>query len=136
MSTFYCFSAFAHFYFSAVALKLYLQKSNIVFTGETGNDKESPKVQSKLNHCLNANHGKNASGQIFKYNALLFNNPSRARDEKLLIKRVFCWIFSTQCTQEHHLLLQGSLYCSSSKVSCVQGLLDMDFLIFLFLLYL
>lgn len=70
MSAFCYFSAFAHFYFSTVALKLYLQKSSIVFTGETGNDKESPKVQSKLNHCLNANHGKKTSGQIFKYNAL------------------------------------------------------------------
>lgn len=91
------------------------------------------KVQSKLNHCLflNANHEKKPCGHILKYNALFSNNQSSARDEKLLIKRVFCWMFSTQCPQEH-LLLQGSVYCSfSKKVSCVQRLLDMDFLIFL-----
>lgn len=96
------------------------------------------KVQTKSNQCLflDANHGKKASGQIFKYTALVFNNQSSAEDEKLPVKRIFFWTFSTQCAQEHHVLLQGSLYCSSSKVSYLQGLLHMDFLIFLFLLYL
>lgn len=135
MSTFYCFSAFARFYFSAVALKICPQNSGIVFTGETGNDKESPN-KTKPVLVSGCKSWQKSIWANFKYTALVFNNKSSAGDEKLQVKRIFCWTFSTQCAQEHHVLLQGSLYCSSSKVSCLQGLLHMDFLIFLFLLYL